>query len=237
MAVLAGAQLTASGRLELQPGEHELRLLPATDAEFPAEDGPERAPRWRGGVLCLTTHRLVWLAAAPGEPRSAAGLGLSCVAEVLPAPRKLFGSRTPRLRLRVHTAAGTALLSFAFRGPPPTELLQELQATLAKRPWATTPPPPPPPAAASVGAHEPALAVPFSASTAGVAGILRRQEAERREQAQTVDGAFRDLAALMEKAREMVALAERLRATLQRDTGESSQELEVRPLQPLPAAD
>ena len=76
----------------------------------------------------------------------------------------------------------------------------------------------------------------FSASNAGVAGILRRHEAAQRELGQSVDEAFTDLSALMEKAREMLAFAERMRASLQRDAGDVPEELEVRCLRgcPLP---
>ncbi len=57
------------------------------------------------GMLCMTSHRLVWMM-SPGRQQPACGLGLSCVAEVCPAPKQqLFGSRTPRLRLRVFTDA------------------------------------------------------------------------------------------------------------------------------------
>ncbi len=63
----------------------------------------------QGGVLCLTSHRLVWLA-PPGGPQRACGLGLNCVAEVCPKQKQqLFGSRTPRLRLRVFTDARGAV--------------------------------------------------------------------------------------------------------------------------------
>lgn len=76
----------------------------------------------------------MWLARPGGEQR-ACGVALACVAEVLPAPKQqLFGSRTPRLRLRLFTDAqgaaacgacgrrsaslcALALLTFALSGP------------------------------------------------------------------------------------------------------------------------
>ena len=76
----------------------------------------------------------------------------------------------------------------------------------------------------------------FSASNAGVAGILRRHEAAQRELGQSVDEAFTDLSALMEKAREMLAFAERMRASLQRDAGDVPEELEVCLLKSLASA-
>ena len=122
---LAAVALTASGRVQLLPGEVELKLLDKVDCEFP--DGTGGLPgdaaakflvrarrfadrpleltelRTQAGLLSLTSHRLVWLS-APGAARRALGLSLACVSELCPALRQkqqLFGSRTPRLRLRV----------------------------------------------------------------------------------------------------------------------------------------
>jgi len=52
-------------------------------------------------MLSVTSHRLAWLS-APDATRRALGLSLASVAELCPAQKQqLFGSRTPRLRLRV----------------------------------------------------------------------------------------------------------------------------------------
>jgi len=235
-------------------------------------------------MLSLTSHRLVWQS-SPGASRRALGLGLACVSELCPTQKQqLFGSRTPRLRLRVCVDGGgvvcggelgcrvhplracadmrrvtgpvsaTALLSFAFRrvlcraqglttpahapvrcrGVAPTEFTQQLQAALAKRAWEAPAPPvkslQPGAVAGEQGLQQASLqgTGAFSASNAGVAGILRRHEAAQRELGQSVDEAFTDLSALMEKAREMLAFAERMRASLQRDAGDVPEELEVR---------
>lgn len=126
--------------------------------------------------------------------------------------------------------------SSARSGAPPGELQQHLQAALSRRAWAAAAPPAPalasvvPAAAAVAAADEPATpgTSAFSAAHAGVAGILRRQEAAQRELGASVDEAFTDLEALMDKAREMMAFAERMRATMQRDLGEAAEELEAR---------
>lgn len=69
-------------------------------------------PYPQAGVLCLTTHRLVWLA-PPGSTCSACGLGLCCVAEAKPKALRLLGSRTPRLVLRLFVDAAGAAVSGA----------------------------------------------------------------------------------------------------------------------------
>jgi hypothetical protein len=126
------------------------------------------------------------------------------------------------------------------------EFVQQLLGALSKRAWAAAAPaasnaPPRGTAECSGGAPaaqgalssihggaQPAgSGTAFSASNAGVAGILRRQEAAQRELGQSVDEAFTDLSALMDKARDMLAFAERVRASAQRDSGEVSAELEV----------
>lgn len=129
------------------------------------------------------------------------------------------------------------LLPLASRGVAPTELLQALHAALARRAWAAAPPvesaAPPKTATASGGgaptgdAPERAVSA-FSAAHAGVAGILRRQEEAQRVLGQSVSEAFTDLTALMDKARDMLAFVERMRAAEQRDNGTLSEELQAR---------
>ena len=81
-----------------------------------------------------------------------------------------------------------------------------------------TPPPPRPP--------------PPLAGRTGVAGVLSRVQESRNQMDNTMSSALRDLTGLMDSAREMVALAVRLRATML-STGnaagdvEGEQELEV----------
>jgi hypothetical protein len=62
-------------------------------------------------MLSLTSHRLVWQS-APAATRRALGLGLACVSELCPTQKQqLFGSRTPRLRLRVCVDASGVVCS------------------------------------------------------------------------------------------------------------------------------
>ena len=68
----------------------------------------------QGGVLCVTTHRLVWLS-PPGAAQRACGLSLACVAQAVPKPRATFGSRTPRLLVTVHVDASGAVTAGAAR--------------------------------------------------------------------------------------------------------------------------
>lgn len=56
----------------------------------------------------------------------------------------------------------------------------------------------------------------FSHREAGIGGVLRRREEKRREQAALTDEAFSDIDALMQKAKDVVRLAERIAAERKR---------------------
>lgn len=123
------------------------------------------------------------------------------------------------------------------RGESPEELLQGLQLALARRAWAQ-------PAAASPGGSphgssrtqpEATTGSQLRAQDVGVAGILRRQEAAQQSRGRSMEEAFTDLTALMDKAKDMLAFAERIRDAMLRDSqhanadAASTEELEVRP--------
>lgn len=220
-----GVVLSTAGRVQLWDGEYDVRLLFAVDVERGAKEGPGGLEALRAGTAVLTSHRLVWLdaAAAPAAGRSAA-VRLAAVAAVEGPVRKLLGSRTPRLHVRLANGGGTWTL--ACRGEPPEELARAIRAALQKREWERSATPPPPGAAAR-GAGPAASGAPaepvFSASDAGVAGILRRQEKEQAEASRVLDGAFDDLSKLMERAKELVGIAERYSSSV-RAKGDAGEE-------------
>ena len=200
----------------LAPGEAVLASAAAVDVEFPEASGRETLC---GGTLAVTSHALAWHSP---ELRTALCLSLACVAELLPAgvkPKRIFGSRTPRVAVRLASVVGRfeATLCFAFRGAPPSELLLRLEAALAARAWVERVAAP---VALRPAAHAPVGGSLHPAAAAGVAGILRRQEKAQQVLSQSMDEAFTDLTALMDKAREMLAFAERVRLATQRDRGD-----------------
>ncbi|KXZ51477.1 hypothetical protein GPECTOR_12g440 [Gonium pectorale] len=69
------------------------------------------------------------------------------------------------------------------------------------------------PSFGTVSASSPALGAP-SASTIGVAGIVKREQQKTAESGRAVEQAFRDLSALMSSAATMVALAEKFRGVM-----------------------
>ena len=59
------------------------------------------------------------------------------------------------------------------------------------------------------------------ASAAGIGGLVRKQREDNLRADKSIDGAFKDLAALMDKAREMVDLSAKLKEAL-RENAESA---------------
>lgn len=123
------------------------------------------------------------------------------------------------------------------RGESPDALLQSLQQVLARKAWAQPPVPMGPPAPGQpridVGLPPPASSgSQLRAQDVGVAGILRRQEVAQQTRGRNMEEAFTDLRALMDKAKEMLAFAERIRDSMMResqaDDAASTEELEVR---------
>ena len=57
---LVVSALSSSGRVQLLPSEVELRIFDAVDAEFPENMSEKAQRKLVGGLLCVTTHRLIW---------------------------------------------------------------------------------------------------------------------------------------------------------------------------------
>jgi ESCRT-II complex subunit VPS36 len=125
----------------------------------------------------------------------------------------------------------------AARGESPEELLQALQLALARRAWVQ--PALPVASSSSSPQHGGGRTPPegttgsqLRAQDVGVAGILRRQEAAQQSRGRNMEEAFTDLTALMDKAKDMLAFAERIRDAMLRDSqsadAASAEELEVR---------
>ena len=124
------------------------------------------------------------------------------------------------------------------RGENADELLQELQVVLSRRAWLQLPPSPAKPLvqpnskADNVGAPgDASTSAQLRAEDVGVAGILRRQEAAQQSRGRSMEEAFTDLRALVDKAKDMMAFAERIRESMLRDTPgaeSNSEELEAR---------
>eukprot|EP00897_Mesotaenium_endlicherianum_P010671 jgi/Mesen1/9632/ME000669S09071 len=248
--LLEVAQLSESGRPVPLPNEVECQLIDATSIEFETTTGEVMEyATLRGGLLFLTTHRLIWIDEfaqfKAGEKRRAHALPLPAVVNSAPARKslsKMFASPRQRLTVRVNSErklvtssqsgasqagqvaaslsatsaapASTASMNIIFRGQEShLPFIAQLQEVLQARAWeADAPSPSATSAGAAQGGGVPASR--FNPAMAGVSGILRRQQEQLEATDKTLQEAFSDLNALMAKAKDLVPIAERIRAKL-----------------------
>ncbi|KAG0599933.1 hypothetical protein M758_12G189000 [Ceratodon purpureus] len=234
--VLQSVQLTASGRPSLEAGEVECQLLDAIDLE-------DDAGAWalKAGILTLTTHRLLWL---DEKARRAWAVPLGSIGQVFASKKGLKSMfSAPRMRFQVWTqkdgrvspqgsggAAGSVVLTIVFKGRTgPESFVQKFGEVLQAQAWKVNMEAPQirPTLDESAVAGEagtssvPTVTVPrrpapfkMNPAMAGVSGILRKEQEQQEEVDKNMKEAFQDLNGLMGKAKEMVQLAEKMRARL-----------------------
>lgn len=194
--------LTPGGTPALLPAERTTLTTTATVSIYStrADEGRGNTP-YSVGALFLTTHRLVWTS----HPVAVA----LPLATLRPATL-LDGSsiRTARLLIRTH-AHGEVRFVFGRRREREA-VAAALATALRERPWAAAAAA----AAAATARKETALRdeVAAAGATVGVAGLLAHERARTAARGATIEGAFQDLDALMDKAGELVELAARFKA-------------------------
>ncbi|KAH7433801.1 hypothetical protein KP509_07G086800 [Ceratopteris richardii] len=230
MKFLSPLKLTSSARPELLANEFERFVVGSADLEA------EGFNPLKAGIIVFTNHRILWI----DENNCRGGfLHLASVIQVYPPKKslkKMFS--TPRINLQIclsssgtpcpySQAASTSsmLIHIALRNSTSSvdTTFSKLTEMLETKAWHV-----------NAESHEhsrrglpsqdessslPAvqdLAGPsrIRPAMAGVSGILRKEQEQWEETDKNLQDAFVDLKALMSKAKEMVALAEKMRAKL-----------------------
>lgn len=169
--------LTRSGRPALQDNEVEYIIQPDLELVSTCEASG-------GGVLSLTSHRLLWVA---GEKERAGWL--SGVERASLGAKSMF-SKKRTLSITLSSGFESGELEFVFREGGEDEFLDALHTSIERRAWEAV--------------DKRARSTGFQASSAGISGLMRKQEQERRATGKLAEEAFIDLKALMSKAREVV---------------------------------
>ena len=188
-------EVTFTSALRVRMAEDEVELLRASEVSLRAGDANRGYER---GDVIVTTHRIIWMPAEGGDEGVAVGGDLCDVERADVAMGRWKKSSKVSVWLRNQADGGAAAqvkLKFHARGRD--SFLERLQDALERRSWS---------AAAAPGAKQEG----FSTRRAGVQGILRRQAQRENAEKVLASTAFEDLDSLIEKAREVVAVIERL---------------------------
>ncbi|CAM9262276.1 unnamed protein product [Discosporangium mesarthrocarpum] len=199
-------ELTGGGRPKLLPDEIE--IVTKEEASLFACRGSRLEERLRDGTATLTTHRVLWFE-RDGPTRVSVCINIWDLREVRPNQGGRFKSSSkihlcsPNL-LPAPSLKSAVMLSVKGRD----DFFESLQSALRRKAWVKA-------TAAEVMERRASLAGSGGATSgAGIAGILRRQEANRQATAQIASEAFSDLKSLIQKAKEVVAVVERYSATI-----------------------
>ncbi|CAA7406137.1 unnamed protein product [Spirodela intermedia] len=220
---LPAANLTASGRPMFLPGEIERALVSKVDLEV--EENPGLAPL-RAGLLSLTTHRLIWI-----EESSNSGYCIPLASLIRPYPpkksiRSMFHS--PRIHIQVKASASGRIAEEGPKSEMITLVLRDkcdpdgfhakLVEVWRSRSWEVNQ------RRSDVerldsreggaGSGHGSNSSVISTPVVGVSGLLMKEQEKWESTDKSLQEAFQDLNALMGKAKEMVMLAEKMRAKL-----------------------
>ncbi|CAM9734136.1 unnamed protein product [Ectocarpus sp. 4 AP-2014] len=204
-------ELTTGGLAKLLPDEIE--ITSKEEAVLYACNGDDVEERLQGGRATLTTHRILW----SERSRVAHGgvhvcIHLSDIRDARPQPRRRF-LNSSRIHIfptgQINGDKPAVMLSVKGRD----DFFSHMESALARKAWVVE-------TAVEVMGRRAAGeggggGSGSRAAAAGVAGILRRQEANRKATAEIATEAFSDLKSLIDKAKEVVAVVERYSAALQ----------------------
>eukprot|EP00123_Amoebidium_parasiticum_P001665 comp12823_c0_seq1/m.7974 comp12823_c0_seq1/g.7974 ORF comp12823_c0_seq1/g.7974 comp12823_c0_seq1/m.7974 type:complete len:396 (-) comp12823_c0_seq1:499-1686(-) len=208
-------RLTETGRPTYLEGETEIMF----QGQVGLYNGDEKTNHPEG-TAHLTTHRIFFLADAPGK-RIALALQLCDIAMV--EYTKKFLRQSPKVTLHINEPY-KGHIKMSFRGSGHQEFFEQLQLALQKAEWTK-----PPPSAGSAGAPAAKrVSSGFDTSRAGIAGLQRAKEEDRQATEKELKEAFDDLNSLMAKAKDMVGLAEKLQAKLAKQTASDDETAQFR---------
>ncbi|KAJ4720497.1 vacuolar protein sorting-associated protein 36-like [Melia azedarach] len=224
--------VTSSGRPVLLPNEVECNLLSKVDIEPNENDAISFTPL-KSGHLILTTHRLLFLSS-----EKSVAIPLSAITHIFSSKRSLKSVfHSPRIRFQVSvtgdnrildsdpvrvTNTHSVVITVIVRDKGDWELfLAKLWESWRGRAWETTSESVSGTGSSSVSGsgYGGLYGSDGSVRMVGVAGILRKEQEMWESTDKSLQDAFQDLNALMNKAKEMVMLAEKMRQKLLSGSG------------------
>ncbi|XP_015750640.1 PREDICTED: vacuolar protein-sorting-associated protein 36-like [Acropora digitifera] len=206
---------------------------PSTPCVFPGESGIHRQSGVRiydgdkkttfdNGDLKLTTHRLVWNDL--DQQDRAISLSLSLVSKVTEQSSGFMSSAKVVVELHPSPAnkepgpcvsSSYSCVKFSFKQGGHSEFLARLVEQVNKKSWT-----PQTSQSSSVAGTGPSR----TRGIGGIVGIERKLEEKSKETDNYIQKAFKDLDALMDKAKEMVAMADKVASKLEEKKGSISED-------------
>ncbi|KAL3631642.1 Vacuolar protein-sorting-associated protein 36 [Castilleja foliolosa] len=217
-AFLPAANMTASGRPVLKSGEVECSLL--SNVDLLSEDFPT-FPHLKSGVLILTTHRLLFLPPETTTTKRSppCSIPLSAIQHIFPTKSSSIKSmfHSPRIRFQVSATQDGAVTENGLKSlsitlivrakTDPDSFFGKFSEAWRVKAWEAS--------GSSDSSERPASeSLAIRAPVVGLAGILRKEQEMWESTDKSLQDAFQDLNALMNKAKEMVMLAEKMRLKL-----------------------
>lgn len=229
---LLPAETTSSGRPVLRPGEVESSLQPSVD--LVNEENPN-LPSFKSGLLILTTYRLLWLpnpdSTASPSTSAALAVPLAAVTHIFQTKKSIKGMfASPRVRFQVSVTpegrvqergSKSMVITLVFRGKSdPDSFVGKFWEAWRGRAWEGSVS-----VSAEVvegaallgdggGSSSSDAGLALKMPVVGVSGILRKEQEMWESTDKSLQDAFQDLNALMNKAKDMVMLAEKMRQKL-----------------------
>jgi len=205
MNTLVAVQLSESKRPILVEGELE-NILQDNIALYEGD----KVTKYEKSIAYLTSHRLIILDQDNKLPPL--GLHFSKVADI-DADSGGFIKGSQKIKIAL-LGRDMPYLKLSFRSGNRDNFLAKFKSVLKSRSWEKV-----------VEQKQKEI---FATSKAGITGIIRTTETKSKETDKTLQQAFTDINALMEKAKDMVGLAEKIQAILSKENSGNEADNELR---------
>ncbi|ETV93182.1 hypothetical protein, variant [Aphanomyces invadans] len=198
--------LTETGRPVLWPSEVEVY----SESHVSLYDGNVKSIYTQGRCV-ITTHRLLWLCEAKCTHIF---MSLSTIDRY--SKESGFLSRSAKIRIDYTLNGEHKFVKLSFKTGGRDEFFSPFEAAMARKAWADTKAP------SALADRRLQQTRQFDAAAAGIGGIMQRRQEEQKQTSELTAQSFSDLNALMDKAKDMVAIIERYVATSKSTTASSS---------------
>lgn len=203
MNTLESADLDKFGKPILYGTERE--ILQHNKSFFCSPGSKESYDSHKSSRIVLTSHRLIYINGVNAQSLDLSNIRTTDSKTV----NKLFKSETT-INLNLNQNA-----TIQIRFKDKDNFTSHIKSALSAHAWGAAPSSS---SSASASSAKPAsTAYTFSTSNAGIGGLMKRQEEKMRQADESLNEGFKDIDALMGKAKDLVALADKIKAAMAKE--------------------